>query len=229
MSEWRLTVTYLVAGRTRRSASAWPPGGRQRSRPSPAERGRQGSGSPAGRETQMFSYKRKIIKCFEDHLWPLSSLSLKSRRRRSTFLTKMRASNEQRIKLSKKNTGLHLCVFILILYEIHLTVMSLFLPQSFTSPFRSFWIKFHLLLTSLAVNLTQTGTNQCGTILRQELSRVYRQIFGVKCSNCMHGQCRMKHLLFFWLLWCQLFTDVSRGYCNMHVHLSSCNWFPHWK
>lgn len=63
-----LAVTYPVAGRTRRSASAWPPGGKRRSRPSPAERGRQGSGSPAGRETQMFPYKKKLFDYFTFNL-----------------------------------------------------------------------------------------------------------------------------------------------------------------
>lgn len=38
---------HPVGGRTHKSASAWPPGGRLRSRPSPGEPGRLGSGSPA--------------------------------------------------------------------------------------------------------------------------------------------------------------------------------------
>lgn len=40
---------HPVAGRTRRSASAWPQGGRLRSRPSPAKPGLLGSGWPVGR------------------------------------------------------------------------------------------------------------------------------------------------------------------------------------
>lgn len=48
---------HQVGGKTRRSASVWPPGGRLRSRPSPEERGRPGSGWPVGRE-QMLLFRK---------------------------------------------------------------------------------------------------------------------------------------------------------------------------
>lgn len=54
---------HPVGGRTRRISSAWPPGGRLRSRPSPEERGRLGSEWPAGeehRQTHRCYFPKKI-------------------------------------------------------------------------------------------------------------------------------------------------------------------------
>lgn len=49
---WTVSNSHAhpVGGKTRRTASVWPPGGRLRSRPSPEERGRLGSGWPVGSE-----------------------------------------------------------------------------------------------------------------------------------------------------------------------------------
>lgn len=57
---------HPVGGKTHRTASVLPPGGRLRSRPSPAEPGRLGSGWPVGRgkqvEPQMLLHKNKFFK-----------------------------------------------------------------------------------------------------------------------------------------------------------------------
>ena len=58
----RKSHAHPVGGRTRRTSSAWPPGGRLRSRPSPAEQGHLGSGWPA--ETQMLLCRNLAISFF---------------------------------------------------------------------------------------------------------------------------------------------------------------------